>query len=268
MQKRCREYWELSNQCEKEMISICREYELKHNISDTPFWILYVLHGSREQMPQTDICNSLYQPRQSTDTALKKLEADGYSLFIIPSGFSQLLQFFGRNDHVPVPAGAAAVVSTACSIFLDRLFIFPLQMGTMGAALATGISQCIALTVLLTHFLAEKCAFRFGFPNFDGRTMKDILANGLPACIGQSSPSVMTLCMNQVLIAKIGGIAVNAFSVISYIASFTVAVFNGISDGLQPLFGQSCGEKNEKISNTILSWVFSSTFSEACSLQG
>lgn len=45
--------------------------------SDTAFWILYVLHGSEEQMTQTDICNSLYQPRQSTNTALKKLEEDG-----------------------------------------------------------------------------------------------------------------------------------------------------------------------------------------------
>lgn len=77
MQKKYREYWEISNQCEKEIISICREYELKHNISDTAFWILYVLHGSEEQLTQTDICNSLYQPRQSTNTALKKLEEDG-----------------------------------------------------------------------------------------------------------------------------------------------------------------------------------------------
>lgn len=169
-----------------------------------------------------------------------------YSLFIIPSGFSQLLQFFGRNDNVPVLVGVATVVSTTCNIFLDWLFIFPLQMGTMGAALATGISQCIALTVLLTHFLAKKGAFRFGLPNFEGRTIKDILANGLPACIGQLSPAVMTLCMNQVLITQIGDIAVNAFSVISYIASFTVAIFNGTSDGLQPLFGQACGAKNEK----------------------
>ena len=56
----------------------------------------------------------------------------------------------------------------------------------------------------------------------------------------------MTLCMNQVLITQVSDIAVNAFSVISYIASFTVAIFNGTSEGLQPLFGQACGAKNDK----------------------
>lgn len=75
------------------MISICREYELKHNISDTPFWILYVLHGSEEQMPQTDICNSLYQPRQSTNTALKNWRQMGIRCLSFPPDFRSFFNF-------------------------------------------------------------------------------------------------------------------------------------------------------------------------------
>lgn len=52
--------------------------------------------------------------------------------------------------------------------------------------------------------------------------------------------------MNLVLVSKIGDIGVNAFSVISYVASFTIAIFFGTSEGLQPLFGQSYGARNEK----------------------
>jgi Na+-driven multidrug efflux pump len=55
----------------------------------------------------------------------------------------------------------------------------------------------------------------------------------------------MTLCMNFVLIQRIGNLGVNAFSVISYIASFSITAFFGASEGLQPLFGQSYGAKNE-----------------------
>lgn len=169
-----------------------------------------------------------------------------YSLFIIPSGLSMLLQFFGRNDGVPVLVGVSTVVSIACDLVLDWLMIFPLDMGIKGAALSTGIGQLISLAILLPHFLMKKGVFTFGLPKFEGRTIKEILANGLPAGIGQLSPAVMTLCMNQVLITQVSDIAVNAFSIISYIASFTVAIFNGTSEGLQPLFGQACGARNDK----------------------
>ena len=77
MEKKYNEYWDMSNLCEREIIRICHEYEMKHNISDTAFWILYTIHGSEERMTQTDICSSLYAPRQSTNTALIKLEEDG-----------------------------------------------------------------------------------------------------------------------------------------------------------------------------------------------
>ena len=51
--------------------------------------------------------------------------------------------------------------------------------------------------------------------------------------------------MNLVLVSKIGDIGVNAFAVISYVASFTLAVFFGTSEGLQPLFGHSYGSQNK-----------------------
>ena len=52
-----------------------------------------------------------------------------YSVFIIPAGLSILLQFFGRNDGAPVFVMASTIVSTALNIFLDWLFVFPLQKG-------------------------------------------------------------------------------------------------------------------------------------------
>ena len=52
--------------------------------------------------------------------------------------------------------------------------------------------------------------------------------------------------MNMVLIDMVGDLGVNAFSAISYIASFSMAVFFGASEGLQPLFGQSYGAKKKE----------------------
>lgn len=169
-----------------------------------------------------------------------------YSIFIIPSGLSLGLQAYCRNDNAPGLVSVAVIVSTVCNIFGDWLLIFPIPMGTKGAAIATGVSQTIGLFVMLTHFARKKGVLRMGKVSFDWKLLREIIVHGLPEGVGQLATPIMTLCMNLVLVSKIGDIGVNAFSVISYVASFTVAVFFGTSEGLQPLFGQSYGAKNEK----------------------
>lgn len=169
-----------------------------------------------------------------------------WSLFIIPNGISMGLQAYCRNDNAPGLVSAAVIASTAANIFLDWLLIYPIPWGTMGAAAATGISQTISMVVVLSHFVRKKGVFRFGKPCFDGKLIRNIVVHGLPEGIGQLATPIMTLCMNLVLVSKIGDIGVNAFSIISYVASFTVAVFFGTSEGLQPLFGQACGAGNDR----------------------
>lgn len=169
-----------------------------------------------------------------------------YSLFIIPSGMSVVFQGFCRNDGSPILVSAAVIISTIFNIFGDWLLVFPLRMGMKGAALATGISQTIALFIVLTHFLLKKGTLRFHRPKLESAVFRKILLRGLPEGISQLSTPVMTLCMNLVLARKIGDIGVNAFSIISYVASFSVAIFFGTSEGLQPLIGQSYGQENQK----------------------
>lgn len=169
-----------------------------------------------------------------------------YSLFIIPSGLSVGMQNYCRNDGSPGLVGIAVIISTVCNIFGDWLLIFPFSMGTKGAAIATGVSQTIAFFIMLTHFIRKKGVLRFGRTKPDRKLLFDIIVHGLPEGIGQLAAPVMTLCMNLVLVNVVGDIGVNSFSIISYVASFTVAVFFGTSEGLQPLFGQSYGAKNVK----------------------
>lgn len=168
-----------------------------------------------------------------------------YSLFIIPSGLSVNLQSFCRNDGSPVLVGIATAAGTVFNIFADWLFVFPLQMGLMGAALATGISQTITLLIVLTHFTRKKGALRFGTFQCSGALYRKLVFRGLPEMIAQFATPVTTICMNRVLLAHMGEVGVNSFSIISYVASFTMSVLFGSSEGLQPLFGQSYGAKDE-----------------------
>lgn len=169
-----------------------------------------------------------------------------YSIFFIPSGLSLGLQSYCRNDGAPGLVGITVFITTACNIFGDWLLIYPLDMGVKGAAIATGIAQSLGLFIILTHFIRKQGVLRFGKIRMRWRLLKDIVVHGFPEGVSQLATPVMILCMNLVLVAKVGDIGVNAFSVICFITSFATSVFTGASGGLQPLFGQSYGAKNEK----------------------
>lgn len=169
-----------------------------------------------------------------------------YSLFILPSNISYGLQNYCRNDGSPGLVSMVVFISTACNIFGDWLLIFPIPLGVKGAAIATGISQSLGMFIVLIHFIQKRGIIRFGKTKMDGHLVKEIIIHGLPEGVSQLATPVMTMCMNFVLIDKIGDLGVTAFSVIAYVASFTMAVFYGTSEGLQPLFGQSYGSRKEK----------------------
>ena len=61
------------------------------------------------------------------------------------------------------------------------------------------------------------------------KLFKKIFLRGAPETIAQFTVPVATLCMNKVLLANMGEIAVDSFSIISYITSFAVGIFLGVS---------------------------------------
>lgn len=169
-----------------------------------------------------------------------------YSLFLIPSAIVTTFQYFCRNDGSPVLVMVATAISSASNIFLDWLFVYPLKKGMAGAAIATGISQTLYMFVIGTHFMRKKGKLRIRKFAFSKTVLGKIFLRGVPESVSQFAVPVSTICLNYVLLDRIGEIAVNAFSVINYVASFSVAIFVGVAQGIQPLLGKAYGEKNEK----------------------
>ena len=112
---------------------------------------------------------------------------------VIPSGLSMGLQTYCRNDNAPGLVGAAVLISTALNIFGDWYLIFPLKMGTAGAAIATGVSQSAGLAAVLIHYVRKQGILRFGRAEADRRLWKDILIHGLPEGIAQLATPASTL---------------------------------------------------------------------------
>lgn len=168
-----------------------------------------------------------------------------WALFAIPSALSVNFQSFCRNDGSPVLVALATVISTVLNIFLDWLFVFPLRMGIRGAAIATGISQTVSWLIVLMHFILRKGELRIRKYKPEAKLFRKVIFRGLPEMIAQFATPVTTICLNHVLLDNLGSEGVDTFAVISYVASFAMAVLFGTSEGLQPLFGQSYGAKEE-----------------------
>ena len=168
-----------------------------------------------------------------------------YSFFLIPAGLFTCLANFCRNDGDPKLSTIASLVCTGANIFGDWLLVYPLQKGIGGAAFATGASQVLAVLILLTHFLRKKGKLRIRTFKVEFSLYRKILLRGLPEMVSQFAAPITTYSMNRVLIG-IGDAYVNAFSVIGYAGSLFASLMYGLSGGLQPLYGQSYGAKDEK----------------------
>ena len=169
-----------------------------------------------------------------------------YSMFSLPFLISITLQGFVRNDGSPVLVSIAVISAAATNIILDWLFVFPLQMGIKGAAIASGLGQVIGLIILIFHFVRQRGVLRFKKFKLSVSLLLKLFKRGLPEMISQFGTPITTLCLNNILVRTMGDISVSAFSVMSYILSFSMGIFFGVAEGIQPLIGNSYGAKNER----------------------
>lgn len=155
---------------------------------------------------------------------------------------------FIRNDNNPNLSMVAMLTGSISNIFLDYIFIYPLRLGMFGAALATGLSPIISISILAFHFLLhknhlklQKCKPIFSY-------ITSILFLGISAFITELSSGVVLITFNLVILQLEGNIGVAAYGIIANLALVIIAIFTGISQGIQPLLSKAYGlQENEKV---------------------
>lgn len=175
-----------------------------------------------------------------------------YVLFGIFFCGSMSLSAFVRNDGNPALAFWGMMVGAISNVFLDWLFIFPLEMGVMGAAIASGLGQVLSCAVLSIHFIRKKGVFRLEKPKKQVNLIKQIIKIGVPEFVTQMSQPVIILCYNFIVLDAFGEIGVSAFSVISYLLIVILAVFMGLAQGIQPLISRCRGEGKQELEKYFL----------------
>ncbi|GAE34255.1 MATE family efflux transporter [Halalkalibacter akibai] len=147
------------------------------------------------------------------------------------------------------------IIPAVINIILDPIFIFGLNMGVQGAAIATVISQASVTIVLLRYFLTGKSSLKLSVADLKLKwsILKEVIAVGLPAFAQQAAGSIMMIAINTMLIRFGGDLHVGVFGIIQRIIMFTVMPMMGIMQGMQPIVGYNYGAKNfERLRETVI----------------
>lgn len=161
--------------------------------------------------------------------------------------FERLLTSTGRTIFSMISQLSGALTN----IILDPILIFGMfgfpKMGVTGAAVATVIGQCVAGIVAGTcnHKFNHEVKFEFKGFRPDLKIIGTIYAVGIPSIIMQSIGSIMTYCMNRILI-EFSSTATAVFGVYFKLQSFFFMPVFGLNNGITPIIAYNYGARQRK----------------------
>lgn len=161
--------------------------------------------------------------------------------------FERLLTSTGRT----IFSMTSQLTGAVTNIILDPILIFGLfgapKMGVKGAAIATIIGQCVAGIVAAACNHKYNRDVKLSFKGFkpDLKIIGTIYAVGVPSIIMQSIGSIMTYCMNRILI-EFSSTAAAVFGVYFKLQSFFFMPVFGLNNGITPIIAYNYGAKQRK----------------------
>lgn len=160
--------------------------------------------------------------------------------------FNNLLLGFIRNDHGTKTAMFAMTISSLANIFLDWLFILRLNMGMIGAGLATSFSPIISILIIMTHFQKKENHLKLVNHPFILSDLRQTFSIGLPSFLTEMSTGFGIFIYNWVFLKVSGNNAVAAYGIAANVLLVALALFTGVAQGVQPIVSQEYAHRNFK----------------------
>ena len=165
----------------------------------------------------------------------------GMNSFITAQGFTKI-------------AMGSVIIGALSNIILDPVFIFVLDMGVKGAALATIISQFISCIWVMSFLCGRRTLLKLKRQNMrlHSYIILPCVALGTATFIMQSSESIISVCFNSSLLRYGGDIAVGAMTILTSVMQFAMLPMQGIAQGAQPIISYNYGAGNkDRVRNTF-----------------
>ena len=129
------------------------------------------------------------------------------------------------------------------NIILDPIFIFKLNLGITGAAMATAVSQAVSFCILLSMFLRRKSNVWLGITYVrDLKVLWPIIALGSPTMCRQGMNSFATIALNHAA-GPYGDAAIAAMGIVNRLHHLMNNVVTGMNQGYQPVSGYNYGAR-------------------------
>ncbi len=157
----------------------------------------------------------------------------GLNAFITAQGFANIGMW-------------TVLIGAAANIVLDPIFIYALDMGVKGAALATVISQAVSCVWVVCFLCGKKTRLRLKRENLivPAKLILPCVALGSATFIMQASESVISVCFNSSLLKYGGDTAVGAMTILTSVMQFAMLPLQGLGQGAQPITSYNYGAKN------------------------
>ena len=185
--------------------------------------------------------NPLLKLLGSTDTALEY--ARDYALYIVLGApimtgsfvLNNLLRSEGKSKLAMIGLTTGGLLN----IVLDPLFIFNLDMGISGAAVATLLSQLTSFIILLSMFVFKKSIITLSIFKISRsfNVYSEVIKVGFPSMCRQGLASIATILLNNQAKLYGGDPALSAMGITSKIFMVIFSISLGIGQGYQPVCG-------------------------------
>ena len=156
------------------------------------------------------------------------------------------LNFFITAQGFSTVGMATVLIGAVVNIVLDPILIFGCGMGVSGAALATITAQGVSAVWVVCFLMGRRTKLRLQrhFARLDWKVLAPVLALGVSPFIMQSTESLVNIAFNSSLKAYGGDPAVGAMTICSSIMQVFYLLFQGLSQGGQPIVGYNYGAGN------------------------
>ena len=181
-----------------------------------------------------------------------------YITFSLFNVFNVTMNNIVSSEGAAKTAMCALMSGALLNVILDPVFIYVLNFGVAGAAIATAISQIISTVVYLFYIFRKKSVFSFRIKDccFSKEIMSEILKIGIPTLLFQILTSLSIAMINSAA-KEYGSSALAAMGPVTKIMTVGTLIVFGFLKGFQPIAGFSYGAKkydrlHEAIKTSIL----------------
>lgn len=174
-------------------------------------------------------------------------------LFITPTILKFIVEQFLVSINKSTIALILSIIGGISNVLLDYIFIVKLNLGIMGAALATGICYAVPAFLGLIFFISKRNVLYFCKPSLDYNVIINASYNGSSEMVSQLSNGIITFLFNIIILQYMGTNGVAAISIILYIQFMVLSTFFGYSIGICPTISYLYGKQDHDALKKVIS---------------